>query len=187
MAEQKNFFLSLKADSILGDSVEISHKDWMAADSWNFSMNQSADISTGRQTGAGTAATGSFSFSRTFDKASMPFFDRCSRGQHIKTAIFEAQRAGGTGTAGGGNPLATEGATTAPVSGDVSRVYFRLVFSDLVVTHRSVSWHGEETGSEDISFAFGQVEMSYLQVNTDGTITGTPYKKTYNAKENKAF
>jgi hypothetical protein len=29
--------------------------------------------------------------------------------------------------------------------------------------------------------------MSYLQVNTDGTITGTPYKKTYNAKDNKAF
>jgi type VI protein secretion system component Hcp len=158
----------------------------MAASSWSFLMSQSADISTGKLKGGGTAATGSFSFDRTFDRASQPLFDRCARGQHITAATFEAQRAGGGGTAGGvGNPLASEPGSS-PAGGDVSRVYFKLVFTDLVITNRQVRWHGDDTGTESISFAFGQVQMSYLQVNTDGTISGSPIQKLYNAKANKA-
>lgn len=169
MAEDSNqsFFINLKAANIDGESLKAGHlgKDgWMEASSWSFHMSQSADFSVGSSAGTGTAAVGSFSFERIYDKASPLLFDRCTTGTPIKTAVFEAER---TGAAGG------------------KVVYFRLDFQDLCITSRSTTFDTNNRGGENISFAFAHVEMTHTQVLQDGSI-GTRTKKIYDAKQNRA-
>jgi type VI secretion system secreted protein Hcp len=177
--QNQNFFLNLKSAGIDGESTKTSHpgKDgWMEAASWSFSMQQSADAAVGQQAGTGTAALGTFTFERVFDKASPLLFERCARGMHIPTATFDAER---TGLSGG----ATVGRGAAGTSNTV--VYFKLNFKDLVITNRSVSHSPNQRGSESLSFAFGHVEMTHTQVTTDGRI-GTSTTKIYDVKQNRA-
>jgi type VI secretion system secreted protein Hcp len=171
MADQQLFFINLQGAGIQGESQKVGHPNWMEAASWNFSMTQSADHSLGTSVGAGTAAFGSFSFDRTFDKASPRLLAHCSQGTHIAQVQFDAERQGTQqADARGSNP---------------SQVYFTLVFKDVVISGRSVSHHDSERGRESISFAFREVELTHRQVMPDGTIKPAVTKK-YDAKQNRA-
>ena len=174
MADQQLFFIDLNTSAgIAGESVKVPHVNWMEYQSWSFTLHQTADHSLGTTAGTGTAAVGSFSFDRVIDRASPRLMDRCSRGAHIPTVTFEGERQG-TSAAG------DVGAGTAP-----STVYIRLVFTDVVISGRTTNWSDTTRGTETISFAFGQVQMTHTQILTTGGI-GMRTTKQYNAKANLA-
>jgi len=174
MADQQLFFIDLNTSAgIAGESVKVPHVNWMECQSWSFTLHQTADHSLGTTAGTGTAAVGSFSFDRVIDRASPRLMDRCSRGAHIPTVTFEGERQG-TSAAG------DAGAGTAP-----STVYIRLVFTDVVISGRTTNWSDTTRGTETISFAFGQVQMTHTQILTTGGI-GMRTTKQYNAKANLA-
>lgn len=171
MADQQLFFINLQGAGIPGESQKRGHESWMEAQSWSFNMTQSADHSLGTSVGAGTAAFGSFSFDRVFDKASPRLLAHCSQGTHIAQVQFDAERQGTQqADARGNNP---------------SHVYFTLIFKDVVISGRSVSHYEADRGRESISFAFREVEMSHAQVMSDGSIKPRVTKR-YDAKMNKA-
>lgn len=171
MADQQLYFINLQAASIQGESQKVGHPNWMEAQSWNFTMTQSADHSLGTGVGAGTAAFGSFSFDRTFDAASPQLLAHCAQGTHISQIQFDAERQGTQqADSKGQNP---------------SQVYFTLVFKDVIISGRSVSHYDKERGRESLSFAFREVELTHKQVMADGTIKPGVTKK-YDAKMNKA-
>jgi type VI secretion system secreted protein Hcp len=174
MADQQLFFIDLNTGAgIAGESTKVPHVNWMECASWSFSMHQTADSSLGTTAGTGTAAIGSFSFERAIDRASPRLMDRCSRGSHIPTVAFEGER---QGTAAAGDVAA--GSTP-------STVYIRLVFTDVVISGRTTNWSDGSRGTETISFAFGQVQMTHTQILTTGQI-GARTSKQYNAKANLA-
>jgi type VI secretion system secreted protein Hcp len=171
VADQQLFFINLQAAGITGESQKVGHQGWMEAQSWNFNMTQSADHSLGTSVGAGTAAFGSFSFDRTYDKSSPRLLAHCSQGTHIPVVQFDAERQGTQqADSRGANP---------------SQVYFSLTFRDVVISGRSVSHYESERGRETISFAFREVEMTHRQMMADGTVRPGVTKK-YDAKMNKA-
>lgn len=171
MADQQLFFINLQKAGVEGESTKTGHEKWMEAQSWHFSMQQSADHSVGQAAGTGTAALGSFSFERILDKASPKLFDKCSRGQHISDVQFDAERTGTQSADGAGTPAGT--------------VYFTLVFRDVVITSRTSNHSDGDRAKESIGLAFGQVEMTQRQVMTDGSL-GPNVTKKYDAKMNKA-
>jgi len=171
MAEQQLFFVNMKAASITGESLKVGHVGWVEAQSWHFQMNQSADQALGQAGGTGTAAFGTFGFTRSKDKSSPKFFEYCSKGSHIPTIVFEAERQG------------TQQAGTANTN--PSTVYFRITMNDVVVSGRDISQSDKDRGTESLSFAFGEVEVGYAQVMTDGSTKSMVVKK-YNAKMNRA-
>src|SRR5579885_1141191 len=164
MADQQLFFINLQGAGIIGECQQPGHQGWMAAQSWNFSMTQSADHCLGAG-GGGTAAFGSFSFDRIHDKTSPRLLAHCSQGTHIPQVQFEAER------------QATQQAD--------AQVYFSLVFRDVVISGRSVSHYEGEHGRETITFAFREVEMTHRQVAADGTVKAGVTRR-YDAKTNKA-
>jgi type VI secretion system secreted protein Hcp len=171
MADQQLFFINLQGAGIQGESQKMGHTQWLEAASWNFQMTQSADHSLGTSVGAGTAAFGTFSFDRTFDKSSPRLLAHCSQGTHIPQVQFDAERQGTQqADARGHNP---------------SQVYYTLVFKDVVISGRSVSHSDEDRGRETVSFAFKEVELTHRQVLADGSVKPAVTKK-YDAKMNKA-
>lgn len=183
-SQSQGFFINMIKAGVSGESQKTSHpgsQGWMEAASWNFSMHQSADHSVGQSAGTGTAAVGTFSFDRIFDKSSPLLLKACSLGQHIDSITFEAERSGLGGTQG----VSGLAGSTAPSGNGNTAVYLQLVFTNVVVTNRSVAFSGEDRGSESLSFAFAQVQMTHRQVLTTGTI-GAQTTKMYDAKMNKA-
>jgi type VI secretion system secreted protein Hcp len=172
MADQQLFFINLIPSGINGESLKQTHLKWMEAQSWSFHMHQTADHSLGASAGTGTAAVGSFSFERVFDEASPRLFDRVSRGTHMPSMTFEAERQG--------QQQANDGVGSIPTF-----VYFQLIFTDVVVTNRSTSWTDGSRGTEGLSFAFGQVSLTYKMLTTQGTVQNIA-TKTYNVKQNQA-
>src|SRR5579884_2643105 len=140
MADQQLFFINLQGASIPGESQKVGHQGWTEAQSWHFTMTQSADHSLGTSVGSGTAAFGSFSFDRVYDKASPKLLAHCSAGTHIAQVQFDCERQG------------TQQADTK--GSNPSQVYFSLVFKDVVISGRSVQHHDTERGRETISFSF---------------------------------
>lgn len=171
MAEQQLFFVNMSAAGINGESTKVGHQGWLEAESWNFVMNQSADLSLGQAGGTGTAAFGSFGFTRSKDKSSPKLFEFCSKGSHIPSIVFEAERQG------------TAQANTAGTN--PSSVYFRVTMNDVVVSGRDISQSEKDRGLESLSFSFGEVEVGYAQVMTNGSVGSMTVKK-YNAKMNRA-
>jgi len=166
---QRYFFLNMIAAGVPGASQKSGHVGWLELDSWDFSMNQTADPNVGGGRPTKTAATGRFGFSIKHNGPAM--FKLGAMGQFISTAItFEAERSGMSGAAPGAAP------------GTANIVYFQLVFTNAAISHRSLS--GDEgQKQEHIELVFETVAMTYKSV-----VNGAPgpaVKKSYDAKSNK--
>jgi len=164
---QRYFFLNMIAAGVPGASMKAGHVGWLELDSWDFSMNQTADPNVGGGRPTKTAATGRFGFSIKHNGPAM--FKLGAMGQFISTAItFEAERSGMSGAGGGAR--------------HANLVYFQLVFTNAAISHRSLS--GDEgQKQEHIELVFETVAMTYKSV-----VNGAPgpaVKKSYDAKSNK--
>lgn len=170
MADQRYFFLNMINAGVNGGSTKTNHVNWLELDNWDFSMNQTADPNVKGGRPSKTSATGRFGFSIVHNGPKL--FQLCSSGQFINSAItFEAERAGLTGT-GGTSPGASS-----------TVVYFRLVFNNTVVSHRSISGDDGQK-MEHVELVFQSVQMTYYQVLPTGNL-GPAIQKTYDAKLNQ--
>jgi type VI protein secretion system component Hcp len=166
---QKYFFLNMIAAGVPGASQKAGHVGWLELDSWDFSMNQTADPNIGGGRPTKTAASGRFGFSIKHNGPSM--FKLGAMGQYIGSAItFEAERSG------------LAGAATGAAAGTANLVYLQLVFTKSAISHRGLS--GDEgQKQEHIELVFETVAMTYKPV-----VKGAPgpaVTKSYDAKSNK--
>ena len=171
MAEgQRYFFLNMIAAGVNGGSTKASHINWLELDNWDFSMNQTADPNVKGGRPSKTSATGRFGFSIVHNGPKL--FQLCASGQYLSSPIvFEAERAGLSGTGG-----AAGSGTSSTV------VYFRLTFTNTVVSHRSLSGDDGQK-MEHIELVFQSVQMQYYQI-VAGAL-GPAITKSYDAKKNQ--
>jgi type VI protein secretion system component Hcp len=164
MADSQRYFFLNMLPTVNGGSPKANHINWLELTNWDFSMHQTADPNVKTGGASKTSATGRFGFSIVHNGPAL--FQLCASGQYIDTPItFEAERSGLTG--GGG-------ASTG--------VYFQLIFTRSVVSHRSLSGDdGQKT--EHIELVFQAVQMTYRQV-VNGAL-GPPTTKSYDAKKNQ--
>ena len=156
------------AAGVPGASQKAGHVGWLELDSWDFSMNQTADPNIGGGRPTKTAASGRFGFSIKHNGPAM--FKLGAMGQYISSAItFEAERSG----------LQAGGSTSA---GTANLVYLQLVFNKAAISHRGLS--GDEgQKQEHVELVFETVNMTYKPV-VNG-MPGPAVTKNYDAKSNK--
>ena len=169
MADSQRYFFLNMQPLVNGGSPKASHLNWLELDNWDFSMHQMADPNQKGGRPSKTAATGRFGFSIVHNGPQL--FNLCASGQFINTPIvFEAERAGLTGTGG----AAGTGASSTVV-------YLQLTFNRTVVSHRSLS--GDDGQKiEHIELVFQSVQMVYRQV-VNGVL-GSNITKSYDGKSN---
>jgi type VI secretion system secreted protein Hcp len=90
---QVDYFL--KIDGIEGESTDDRHKGEIEIESFSWGATQTGAAAHGGGGGAGKVSMQDFHFTTRVSKASPTLFLSCATGQHMKTAILTARKAGG--------------------------------------------------------------------------------------------
>jgi type VI secretion system secreted protein Hcp len=130
----------------------------------NFGFGIKNNVTIGSGTTGGGAGKGEFEvfkFSKTVDSGSNNLFACCTTGRHIGAAVLMLRKAGGVDTS-------ADDTKTQPCY---------LCFKFLFCYVDSVAWSGstgDDVPKEDITFAYGSMQICYKKQLNDGTLDGTP-------------
>lgn len=86
----------LKIDGIKGESRDDKHKDQIDILSYSWGASQSGTRAVGGGAGAGKVQLSDISFTTIVGTASPQLFLGCATGEHFKSAILTARKAGGS-------------------------------------------------------------------------------------------
>lgn len=154
----------LKIDGIPGESQDAKHKDEIQVLSFSFGEQQSGTMAFGSGGGAGKVQMQDFHFMMNVNKASPKLFITCANGEHIKSAVLTARKAGKD-----------------------QQDYLKITFTDLLVS--SYTTNGDANANslplDSVSLNFTAIEVMYKTQNADGSL-GAPNTVKYNLKEMKA-
>ena len=149
----------LKIDGIEGESEDSKHAKEIEVLSWSWGESQSGTFASGGGGGGGKVAMNDFNFLALTSKASPKLILACAEGQHIKSAVFSARKAGGG-----------------------QQDYLKITMSDIIVSSYSVS-AGSEIPTEGVSLNFAKIEVEYKPQKKDGSLDA-PVKIGYDLKKN---
>jgi type VI secretion system secreted protein Hcp len=153
-----DFFL--KIDGIPGESQDAKHKDEIQVDAWSMSEKQSGTMADGGGGGAGKIKMNDVSFSEKLSKASPKLWLACATGEHIKTAVLTARKAGKD-----------------------QHDYLTVTFKDLIVSSYQTGGNGaSKVPVESITLNFASMQFEYKEQKANGTVgaavrTGFDLKK----------
>jgi len=153
----------LKITGIDGESKDSKHKGEIELLSWSWGHTQTGSEGMGGGGGAGKVLAGDFNFTMKISKASPKLFLACATGEHYKTAVLVARKAG-----------------------KEQQEYLKWTFTDLLVTsyHTNGSGGADVLPTDNVSMNFAKGEVEYKEQNEDGSLGGAT-KAGYHYKENK--
>jgi len=153
----------LKIDGIEGESQDSKHKNEIQIESFSFGETNSGTAALGGGFGAGKVVMNDFHFTMTVNKATPKLFQACASGEHIKSAVLVARKAGKD-----------------------QQEFLKWTFTDVMVTSYQ---HGGSQGDvipvDQISLNFAKVEIEYKEQKADGSLAGA-IKGGWDLKQNKA-
>lgn len=153
----------LKIDGIEGESQDSKHKNEIQIESFSFGETNSGTASLGGGFGAGKVVMNDFHFTMTVNKATPKLFQACASGEHIKSAVLVARKAGKD-----------------------QQEFLKWTFNEVMV---SSFQHGGSQGDvvpvDQISLNFAKVQVEYKAQKPDGTLDGA-IKAGWDQKANKA-
>jgi len=151
----------LKIDGIPGESTDSKHKNEIDLESWSWGEANSGTSAGGGGGGAGKVAMQDYSFTMKVNKASPKLFLACAQGTHIKSALLTCRKAG-----------------------KEQQEYLKITFSDLLISsYQTGGSAGAVVPSENISFNFSKIEVSYAPQKADGSLDA-PVVHHYDLKLN---
>lgn len=152
----------LKLDGIEGESPDSKHKGEIEIESFSWGATQTGTHSAGGGGGAGKVSMQDFHFVMKVNKASPKLMLACANGEHIKSALLTARKAGKD-----------------------QQEYLKVTMSDLLVSsYQTGGSNGGEVPMDQISLNFSKVEFEYKEQKADGTLGGST-KTGYDLKANK--
>jgi len=152
----------LKLEGIEGESTDDKHKNEIDVLSFSFGVTQTGTHSGGGGGGAGKAVFQDFHFVMKVNKASPKLFLFCANGEHIKSAVLTARKAG------------TE-----------QQEYLKWKLTDLLVSsYQTGGSSGDVVPTDQISLNFSKIEVEYKPQKADGTLDAA-LKSGYDLKLNK--
>jgi type VI secretion system secreted protein Hcp len=156
--------LFLKLDGIEGESKDAKHGKQVDLLAWSWGMSQSSHAGMGGGVTAGKVNIQDFSVTKYIDKATPVLLLNCCNGTTIKTADFFARKAGGKG---------------GPIE------YLKISMKEVLITSVSTGGSGgEDKFTENVTMAFDEVEVVYLE-QTDTGGAGNPARMKWNTAQNK--
>jgi len=149
MATDAYLFLS---DEVGGESQRAGHEGEIEVLAWSFGGSNPASVGIGSGGGVGSVTLQDFNITKYTDSSSAAIFQMLCAGQHFETAKFTLYKAGGSG---GALP------------------YLTFEFEEVYITALAQGGSGaEDLPTENVTFAYGKVTMTYTQQAKDGTATG---------------
>jgi len=154
----------LKIDGAPGESQDAKHKDEINVLSFSFGESQAGTMAFGGGGGAGKVQMQDFHFMMNVCKASPKLFLQCAGGEHIKSAILTARKAGKD-----------------------QQDYLKVTFTDLLVSSFQTNGdaHANSLPVDSVSLNFAAIEWAYKIQNIDGTL-GAEQKVKYDLKQIQA-
>ena len=154
----------LKIDGIAGESRDSKHKDEIELESFSWGATQAAVHAGGGGGGAGKVSMQDFHFVMRTNKASPKLFLACASGQHLKSAVLTARKAGKD-----------------------QQEYLVYKFTDLLVSsYQTGGAEGGDSAIDQVSFNFSKIETSYKPQDATGKL-GTAVTAVWDVKANKAL
>ena len=157
----------LKIDGIAGESRDSKHKDEIELQSFSWGAHQAAPAAGGGAGGGGGAGKVSmqdFHFTTHTSTASPKLFLACASGQHLKTAVLTARKAGKD-----------------------QQEFLVYKFTDLLVsTYQTGGCEGSDVPIDQVSFNFAKVQIEYRPQSATGQL-GAAVKAGWDAKANKSI
>jgi type VI secretion system secreted protein Hcp len=153
----------LKLDAIPGESKDAKHGGEIQLESWSWGATNAGTFATGGGGGAGKVSMQDFHFTMPINTASPKLMLACSTGEHIKTAVLTARKAGGE-----------------------QQEYFKITFTDILVSSYQIGGHagGDGLPIDQIALAFSKIEYEYKPQKVDGSLDAAT-KVGYDLKANK--
>jgi type VI secretion system secreted protein Hcp len=153
----------LKIDGIQGESKADKHKDEMDIISFSWGATQSGTFAFGGGGGAGKVSMQDFHFTMYDNKASPALFLACATGDHLKSAILTARKAGKD-----------------------QQEYLKVTMSDCLVSSFQTGGSGgaDQIPTDQISLNFSKIEWEYKEQDATGKLTGS-VKKWFDLKSVK--
>jgi type VI secretion system secreted protein Hcp len=159
-----SFDAFLKIDGIEGESQDGKHSKEIEIVSYSFGANQPASSSVGGGSGIGKVNMHDLTVVKHLDKSSPRLLVACCTGQHIKSAVLTARKAGGD-----------------------QQDYMVVTLSDLIVSsvHNGGNPKGDDgLPTEEIKLNFSKINFEYKEQGADGSLKGT-VAGGYDLKANK--
>jgi len=157
---QVDYFL--KIAEAPGESTDDKHKGEIDVESFSWGASNSGSAGHGAGAGAGKVAPQDLHFTKKLDKSSPVLFAAVATGQHFKSAIITARKAGGG-----------------------QQEYLKITLEDCMVSSYSLGGHGsgDVVPMEQVSMNFSKLEMVYKEQKADGTLGGD-VKQKYSFSKN---
>jgi type VI secretion system secreted protein Hcp len=138
-----------KIGDIKGESLDDKHKDEIEVLSFSWGVSNSCSMASGSGGGEGKATFHDLSFVHNVDKASPVLMQACATGTHLKEATITHRKAG-----------------------KGQQEFLIVKMNDVIIT--SVTHGGSSGGgnghSENVSLAFGKVNVEYKPQKADGSL-----------------
>ena len=151
---QVDYFL--KIPGVDGESTDDKHKGEIEVESFSWGETQSGTAGHGAGAGAGKVQPQDFHFVKKLDKGSSRLFIACATGEHFKTALLTARKAGGG-----------------------QQEYLKITMEDVLVSSYQVSGaaHSDVVPTDQVSLNFSKIEISYKEQKPDGSLGGEAKQK----------
>ena len=158
---QVDYFL--KIDGVPAESMDDKHKGEIELESYSWGQVQSGSAGHGGGGGAGKVQPQDFHFVKKVDKASPVLMIACATGQHFKSVILTARKAG----AG-------------------QQEYLKITMEDVLISSYQIggSAHSDVVPLDQVAMNFAKLEMSYKEQKPDGSLGGE-VKQKYDYAANK--
>src|SRR5829696_5019333 len=155
----------MRIDGIPGESVDAKHKGEIDVESWSWGeANPLPPGGHGGGGGAGKVQMQDFHFTTKVSKASPTLMLACASGQHLKSAVLTARKAG---------------------KGQQEFLVYK--FTDLLVSgYQTGGSEGSEEPVDQVSFNFSKVQLEYKPQSPTGQL-GTAVTAGWDVKANKAL
>jgi type VI secretion system secreted protein Hcp len=154
-----------------GESTDPQFASFKAFEIKSFGFGAANNVtisSQSRGAGAGKATFEKFKFSKSCDSGSPLLFTACAAGKHIDYAVLVLRKAGG----------ATGGTFQPP--------YLIFIFNFVYID--TIAWSGssgDDVPSEDVTFAYGAMQITYRKQDSTGKLIGSPYDGVWSAVLNR--
>jgi type VI secretion system secreted protein Hcp len=158
---QVDYFL--KIDGVESESTDDKNKGAIDVDSFSWGQVQTGTAGHGAGAGAGKVQPQDFSFTKKLDKASPLLMIACATGQHFKSAILTARKAGGG-----------------------QQEYLKITMEDIMVSSYQTggTGHSDIVPTDQVSLNFTKLSMAYKEQKADGSLGGE-IKQGYDYAANK--
>ena len=153
----------LKLDGVDGESGDAKHKGEIELESFSWGESNSGGFAHGSGGGAGKVSMQDFHFVMKLNKASPKLMFACAAGEHIKSGILVARKAGGE-----------------------QQEYLTVKMTDVLVSSYQTGGSGQSdiVPMDQISLNFSKIEFEYKPQDATGKV-GQAVKTGWDLKLNK--